>query len=359
MASSSTIARSEAHSCTARRELNSVSAMQRMLCRERELANRFEGFFSMLVFELSDAPSRMAAAAHLAEILGRRLRLSDEVGWLDPQHTQLGVVMHRTGAAEAWNVADDVLAAFRSDLPAPSCRVRYYPSDPSMGHDRPLDSVPGADGTARPVEAMEALYTLKTPLAKRFLDIVAAGIGLLLLTPLFLLVALAIKVNSRGPVFYSQPRRGWGGRRFVIHKFRSMTTDAEQKHRWLMMFNEQDGPAFKMKNDPRITAVGRFLRRTNLDELPQLWNVLRGDMSLVGPRPLVCPEADSCAVWQRQRLDVVPGITCIWQVHGLRDNFDDWIRLDLRYVRLRSLRLDIKLMLETVPVMIFGRPAGC
>jgi lipopolysaccharide/colanic/teichoic acid biosynthesis glycosyltransferase len=216
-------------------------------------------------------------------------------------------------------VADDVVAAFPAEIPRPACSVRQYPSDPSLGHDVRENTTARSASPARPVGPVEELFIVPIPAWKRCVDILGAGIGLALLSPLLLVVALTVKATSRGPIFFSQPRRGWGGRRFVIHKFRSMTTDAEEKHRWLMMFNEQDGAAFKMKNDPRITTVGRFLRKTSLDELPQLWNVLVGDMSLVGPRPLICPEADAVSVWQRQRLDITPGMTGIWQVRGSRE----------------------------------------
>ena len=140
-----------------------------------------------------------------------------------------------------------------------------------------------------------------------------------------------------------------------MYKLRSMIADAEAHKPSLWTFNVQDGPAFKMPNDPRVTVVGRFLRRTGIDELPPLWNVLKGDMSLVGPRPLPCEEADACCQWHRQRLDGTPGITCDWQVRGPRDSFDEWVRMDLRYLRSRSLAHDIKLLLATVRVALRGR----
>jgi lipopolysaccharide/colanic/teichoic acid biosynthesis glycosyltransferase len=336
--------------------LRTAEELRRVIERERDLADRFDGCFSLLIFQSRDNSTRIATLTQLAEVLRSRVRTSDEVGWLDQQHTQIGVVMHRTPGDEAWKIGDGVLAAFPSDIPPPSCSVRYYPSDASLGNDLP-EAARGAD-PAKAVGPMEVLFVKGMPAWKRGLDILASSIALLLLSPLFLVIATVIKLTSRGPVFFSQPRRGWGGKRFVIHKFRSMSTDAEEKHHWLMTFNEQDGPAFKMKFDPRVTTVGRFLRKTSLDELPQLWTVLRGDMTLVGPRPLVCPEADACSVWQRRRLDVTPGITCIWQIKGSRDNFDDWMRLDLRYIRSRTFWGDIKLLLETIPVVFVGRRAG-
>src|SRR5205823_467758 len=132
----------------------------------------------------------------------------------------------------------------------------------------------------------------------------------------------------------------------------------EARKQELVASNEQDGAAFKIKNDPRVTRLGRWLRSTSIDELPQLWNVLRGEMSLVGPRPLPCAEADSCAGWQRQRLDVTPGLTCIWQVHGrCRVSFADWVRMDVQYIRSRSLWQDVKLLLLTLPAVLLRRGA--
>src|SRR5262249_28347556 len=157
-------------------------------------------------------------------------------------------------------------------------------------------------------------------------------------------VAIAIKLTSRGPVLFKQWRTGRGGRPFLIWKFRTMGVDAEARKAELAQLNEQDGPAFKIRNDPRITRLGRILRKTSLHELPQLWNVLRGDMSLVGPRPLPCAEADSCEGWQRRRLEVMPGITCIWQVWGRSSvSFADWVRMDVRYIRSHSLYQDVLL----------------
>ena len=141
-------------------------------------------------------------------------------------------------------------------------------------------------------------------------------------------------------------------------KFRTMVANAEAKKADLMALNEQDGPAFKIKRDPRTTAVGRFLRKTSLDELPQLWNVLRGDMSLVGPRPLPCREADGCEPWQRRRLDVVPGLTCIWQVRGRSSvSFADWVRMDVEYIENQSIGADLKLLLLTVPAIVLRKGA--
>jgi lipopolysaccharide/colanic/teichoic acid biosynthesis glycosyltransferase len=190
-------------------------------------------------------------------------------------------------------------------------------------------------------------------------DVAGASFGLLFLLPLFAVVAIAIRATSRGPVFFRQQRSGLGGKPFFMVKFRTMVVDAEAKKQALMALNEQDGPAFKIRRDPRVTRLGHFLRITSIDELPQLWNVLRGDMSLVGPRPLPCSETDACRGWLRQRLDVTPGLTCIWQVRGRSTvSFAEWVRMDVQYIRSRSLGADMKLLLQTVPAVVLRRGAS-
>ena len=195
--------------------------------------------------------------------------------------------------------------------------------------------------------------------AKRLLDIVATGAGLLMLAPLFALVAIAIRLDSSGAVLFSQTRVGRHGRTFRCWKFRSMFVDAEARKAALMADNEMDGGViFKMKRDPRITRVGRFIRKASIDELPQVWNVFTGDMSLVGPRPAVPAEVAQYTPYERQRLAVKPGITCFWQVSG-RSNlpFDEQVRLDIHYAQVRSLWVDISLLLRTVPAVLFARGA--
>ena len=190
---------------------------------------------------------------------------------------------------------------------------------------------------------------------KRLMDIVGARLGLILASPIMLMVAILIKLEDpKGPIFFSQIRSGAYPGTFKMYKFRSMYIDAEERLQELMHLNEQSGPAFKMKHDPRITRVGKFIRKTSLDELPQLFNVLKGDMSLVGPRPAIPREVEQYTAYQKQRLFVKPGLTCIWQVSG-RNNieFDQWVELDIEYIKTRSLWLDIKLILLTIPAL-FG-----
>jgi exopolysaccharide biosynthesis polyprenyl glycosylphosphotransferase len=189
--------------------------------------------------------------------------------------------------------------------------------------------------------------------AKRLFDVFSALIAILLLAPLLTLAALAVKLTSDGPVLFSQMRVGKGGRLFRFYKFRSMVTDSETLKASLMTRNEKDGPIFKMQHDPRITPVGRFLRKYSIDELPQLLNVLNGDMSLVGPRPPVPAEVVQYEEWQLRRLSVAPGLTCIWQTSGRsRITFDEWMRMDLEYIDTWSFGLDLKLLLKTVKAVL-------
>ncbi len=193
---------------------------------------------------------------------------------------------------------------------------------------------------------------------KRMLDIVVSAILLVLLSPLMLVIALLVKLTSKGPVIYRQVRCGLYGRKFILHKFRSMYDGAEDVLWEIKHLNEMDGPVFKMRNDPRVTTLGRHLRRSSIDELPQFWNVLKGDMSLVGPRAPLPEEVKEYSRWQRRRLSVKPGITCLWQVSGRNEiDFHEWMKLDLHYIDNWSLLLDLKILLRTFPVVLFGKGA--
>jgi exopolysaccharide biosynthesis polyprenyl glycosylphosphotransferase len=204
-------------------------------------------------------------------------------------------------------------------------------------------------------DARRGLY----PFIKRSLDISISGVALMLLSPLLLIAAVLVRLESPGPVLFSQIRIGRRGRSFRCWKIRSMYIDAEVRKAALMAGNEMlGGTTFKMKRDPRITRIGRFIRKASIDELPQLWNVLAGEMSLVGPRPPVPSEVAQYNAMDRLRLSVKPGITCIWQVSGRSDiPFEEQVRLDVRYIQERSLWLDIRLLLATVPAVLFARGA--
>ncbi|MGO5072745.1 sugar transferase [Clostridium sporogenes] len=188
---------------------------------------------------------------------------------------------------------------------------------------------------------------------KRIIDILGSIIGLLLLSPILIITAIVIKLDSKGPIFFIQERVGKDGEYFNMYKFRSMVIDAEEKLYQLKDKNEMSGPMFKMKNDPRVTRIGSFIRRTSIDELPQLFNVLKGEMSLVGPRPNLPREVIKFTDYQKDKLLAQPGITCYWQVMGRNNiDFEQWIELDVKYVRERSTWVDIKLIFKTVGLLL-------
>lgn len=189
---------------------------------------------------------------------------------------------------------------------------------------------------------------------KRGIDIVASLMGLILLSPILLIIAFLIKLESKGPVIFSQTRVGENLKEFKMYKLRSMVINAEDLKEKLKGQNEMSGPMFKMKDDPRITKVGKFIRKTSIDELPQLINVLKGDMSLVGPRPSLPEEVKDFEPWMLERFKVKPGLTCYWQVSGRNNiDFEDWMKLDIAYVKEKSTMVDIKLILKTFFVL-FG-----
>ncbi len=190
-------------------------------------------------------------------------------------------------------------------------------------------------------------------ICKRLFDIGASLAAIILLSPLFIIVAVIIKVDSRGSVFFHQKRIGFMGKPFYMHKFRSMVTDAEERFGEVEDKNEISGFMFKIRNDPRVTKVGKIIRKTSIDELPQLFNVLKGEMSIVGPRPPIGREVQKYDAWHNLRLSVKPGITGLWQVSGRNDiGFEDMCRLDLKYIRERNFKYDLKIIFRTIPVLL-------
>ncbi len=195
--------------------------------------------------------------------------------------------------------------------------------------------------------------------SKRLFDIVFALIQIPFLFPLMALIAILIKIDSKGPIFFSHQRVGKGGKLFHCYKFRTMVVGAHELKADLEHLNEMEGHAFKMKNDPRVTRLGSFLRKYSLDELPQIFNVIKGEMSFVGPRPPLPEEVQNYQPWHRKRLSVTPGITCLWQINGRNEiqSFDDWVRMDLLYIQNSSFLHDLKIILKTVPVVLSRRGA--
>ena len=321
-----------------------------------------------------------------------RLRITDTVGW---KNKQLTLLLPETNSEGALRVANEMAkVALMHDLRIES-EIAIYPWDDSIAKtadefetsyaksqkdDDQDDDNQGGSGSSggnsgsntetvvgfdetvsdyvHEKQGSTTLFSVcrPTPVWKRATDIVCSAAGLTVLSPLLIVSAVAIKLSSPGPVFFLQKREGKDGQDFSIVKFRTMSADAEQQKDSLRHKSEQDGPAFKLKNDPRVTTVGRYLRKTCIDELPQLFNVLAGQMSMVGPRPLPVDESTACRVWQRKRLEVLPGITCIWQVHGGRDTkFDEWMRMDMEYLRRRSFSYDLQLIVETAMVAVMHR----
>lgn len=359
----------------------------RCLSREAARAERTSEVLSLLLLDLEWSPPERLE--EFCRFLQSRLRLTDEVGWLDGCH--FGILMPSTDSAQAAVVAESVQAAL--DGAGLDCAWRLMSSDRdqelwNLGAEpvrreeewRPDDDDEqppyGAesDGTARRrfrlrdralrgdraalrPEPLAPLMMVRLPFGKRVLDVCGALALLILLSPVLLLTALAVRLESRGPVIFRQRRVGQGGRVFDLLKFRTMVVNAEALLPQLAKENLRDGPAFKLRHDPRITRIGRWLRALSIDELPQLWNVLKGDMSLVGPRPALPSEVRQYEPWQRARLSMVGGLTCYWQVDGRLRNvsFDDWVRQDLRYRGRSSARTDLGLMARTAWVVLAKR----
>lgn len=309
----------------------------------------------MVVFHGHGASTPGRPFRPLAEVLQQRLRATDLAGLSDAG--EVAVLLPATPESGAHTVADDV-CTLCVDFTRLTYDVYVYgPSDREASGDGNASS-----RNSRPprqqAQPLMPLMATPLPIWKRSLDVFGASMGLLCLSPVLAVIAALIKLTSPGPVIFYQERAGLGGRPFTMLKFRTMHIDAEAQKASLRQFSEQDGPAFKMKQDPRVTSVGGFLRRTSLDELPQLWNVLTGEMSLVGPRPLPVEESDSCRNWFRRRLDATPGLTCIWQVEGRSSvTFEEWMRMDARYVKRVSPGADLKLLLRTLPAVLFQRGA--
>ena len=288
----------------------------------------------------------------VVEFSKRRLRISDDLA-LSGDGT-LSILLPNADVVGAAAVANDFTERFGTRL---DMTVQTYPNDwyEVDGDDWRRSSDETATIDAEQLVARDFMVR-RMPVWKRCMDVVGASAGLVLFSPLLLVIAVLVKTTSPGPVFYRQQRSGLAGVPFWIFKFRSMDANADSAKSALAAQNEQDGPAFKIKDDPRITPVGRFLRRTSLDELPQLWNVLKGNMTIVGPRPLPVEETAGCEAWHLERLQVTPGLTCIWQVHGRsRVTFDEWMRMDLEYLRDITIERDLKLIGQTAWAVVFKK----
>jgi exopolysaccharide biosynthesis polyprenyl glycosylphosphotransferase len=264
------------------------------------------------------------------------------------------------------NVVDEVIFALDHPHPAQLEGLLLALEEQGVRSRLALSFLPHTKATVE-IGALDDLPVLTydyTPaselqlLAKRLLDVSVSALLLTVALPVMLLIAGLLKLAGGGRVLFTQTRCGLNGRRFTLYKFRTMVEDAESQRHAIAHLNEMSGPVFKVKRDPRVTPVGRWLRQFSLDELPQLWNVFKGDMSLVGPRPPVPQEVSQYQRWQRRRLSMRPGLTCLWQVQGRNElDFDRWIELDLEYIDSWSPLLDIKILLKTIPVVLSGKGA--
>lgn len=374
---------------------------RRLISRERNRADRVGSQLSLLLLDLERGERGKAKLAASLEVICQRLRETDAVGWF--QRRSLGILLPDTASKGAQRVLEDLRERVHALGAGAKWRIFTYPSeplpDPQAGGsgriedlDAPAGPGPGAgalgqereeasmalverSGTralalersrsgaleqAKPLQqsCLRQLLLPRRSLLSRSLDVLLATIGLVLAAPLILIAGLAIKLGSPGPVFFRQTRLGQGGRPFTFIKLRTMCVDAEARKKDLLALNEQSGPVFKVTRDPRTTPVGRILRKLSIDELPQLWNVLKGDMTFVGPRPPLPDEVNEYEPWQRRRLDIAGGLTCIWQVSGRSQvQFEDWVRMDLRYARDATFWLDLKILAQTIPAVVTGKGA--
>lgn len=370
----------------------SVEQFRVALEREKARAERNGHGFSLAMIQTNGLGNGVSGRFLLVDVLKGRLRIMDEAGWFD--QSRLGVLMPYTSCQGAWHLIEDLCRLMDGALSPSDCRVYTYPHDrfggddggpgqetadahemePAAAHaENPLAVASGASALHRldlhgdpvwdsPAGLLPCAYPFEprlwngSPTWQRGLDILGALLGLVVLSPVFLLTALVIKLVSPGPVFFRQMRIGRGGRPFMLWKFRTMQAGADtaiHRHHVAQLIrsaNEEAAakPMVKLDNDPRVIPFGRVIRGTCIDELPQLINVLRGEMSLVGPRPPIPYEVREYLPWQRRRFDTTPGLTGLWQVSGKnRLTFDEMIRLDIRYCRTKSLWKAIAIICRT------------
>jgi len=338
--------------------IHSSDAFRTILERERARAERTGQSFSLAVFGIDKENGTDAASLErLGYVLVQKVRICDEVGWYDGN--RIGAILPGTSAEGARQFTDIIKERIKDFAPHLTCTIYSYPSSlkKSDVHQKDLKESQAPFHTGKSIRRLEILFARPIPIWKRLVDFFGALLFMILLSPLFLLIALFIKIVSPGPVFYRQERIGYLGRPFTFWKFRTMhvNNDATGHEQYLHHLIEGDAPMAKLDDgrDPRIIPFGKFFRYSCLDEFPQLINVLLGDMSLVGPRPCLPYEAEKFLQWHTRRFDTVPGMTGLWQVSGKnRTTFKEMIRLDIRYSRKMSPWLDAKILLLTGPAIL-------
>jgi lipopolysaccharide/colanic/teichoic acid biosynthesis glycosyltransferase len=342
--------------------LSTTAQFDREVARERHRAMRRSIPFCVITMELHKQQHLRRRARVLTRLLHRNLRMTDHKAVIGPG--RFGVLLVDTSESGGRATIERIKALAQRHGLGVSMQLRVH--DPEGFDSEPRDS----DGTRRCLDEVttgrsrvedrvdEPLISRPVPrlAVKRMIDIVGASAGLVVTSPIIVAAMVAIKWGDAGPPMYKQTREGYRGQPFTIYKLRTMVVNAEHSQSDLRAHSHRDGPAFKIARDPRVTRVGHFLRKTCIDELPQLWNVIRGEMSLVGPRPLPWHESRACERWHRRRLDVRPGLTCDWQIDKTQaDSFDDWMRMDLRYIDHFSLLRDLRLIAKTIKVPLTGR----
>lgn len=318
---------------------------------ERLRIYRNDSTLAVLLLRLADPNDESRDA--VAEVLERHLSPIDTAGYCFDG--RIGILLPDFNHQDAQILASQI----ETDCDDRDCQVRIEQIDYP---DRSLDVVigDGDDSAATEEETTAgAFFAVPVPFWKRAIDVTVASLALLLSSPVILTGVALVKLSSHGTAFYAQERIGQGGRPFMIHKIRTMQMGADKLVDGLRHQSDQDGPAFKMKKDPRILPIGKLLRKLSIDELPQLWNVIKGEMSLVGPRPLPSSEAKQLTLWQQERMDTLPGITGPWQISGRNKiSFDQWMRMDIEYTRNHSVLSDLKILLLTIPAVVMCRGAS-
>ena len=331
----------------------------------------------MVVFGTGAGSRRSAAVRNLVDILAQRIRPTDDIGWLEDG--RIAATLPHTLPDGAWKFVENVRRALGGSASTPDCTVYTYPShwitrtggessragpsddaapsQPGIPFPRMKYSRVETGDPAQPLEALGSHFLQPIPFWKRAIDVLGSLAAMILLSPLALMVALLIMIVSPGPLFFRQERVGYLGRRFTLWKFRTMHVNADtsvhQKHLRELMASGKEMTKLDNDKDPRIIPFGSILRATGLDELPQLVNVLLGEMSLVGPRPCLSYEASAFLPWQMRRFDAVPGLTGLWQVSGKnRTTFREMMALDVRYAKRPALPLDVMIFLKTVPAIV-------
>ena len=359
------------------RRVRSAREFASILNRERDRTDRTGQEFSLVVFETGDGPRRSASVRNFVAILAQRIRPTDDIGWLEDG--RIAAALPHTVPDGAWKFIENVRRALDESAAAPDCTVYTYPSrwitrtggesSQAGPYDKPAPSQPGIPfpkmkhsrvergDPAQPLEALGPHFLQPIPFWKRAIDVFGSLAAMILLSPLALMVALLIMIVSPGPLFFRQERVGYLGRRFTLWKFRTMHVNADaavhQKHLRELMSSGKEMTKLDNDKDQRIIPFGSILRASGLDELPQLVNVLLGEMSLVGPRPCLSYEASAFLPWQMRRFDAVPGLTGLWQVSGKnRTTFREMMALDVRYAKRPALPLDVMIFLKTVPAIV-------